>query len=131
MGLRELAEPECHELLASRVVGKPCATSQVCNESLPRCLCTTITASPSSVSAPNQRRSIACSAALPMRIAGLLHSVAKLMSAGTSSGAQTRTLRSPLRAAFDAHSARARSFTSTAHTVASGARDASVSAIAP
>jgi len=68
----------------------------------------------------------------PTRIGGLLQIVARRTSSGTSSGAATRTLPSPLVTAFAAHKARARSFTSTAHTVTSGpARRARVQAIGP
>ena len=52
-------------------------------------------------------------------------------SAGTSSGAQTWTLVSPFRSAFRRVRSRARSLVSMAHTVASGARLARASAIAP
>ena len=53
-----------------------------------------------------------------MRTGGFDQMPAKATSSGTSSGAATRTLPSPLAAAFAAHSARARALTSIAHTVA-------------
>ena len=74
---------------------------------------------------PASRRSSHAAAAraapaLPMRIGGFDQMTSKRTSAGTSSGAATTTLASPLAAAFAAHSARARSLTSTAHTVGAG-----------
>ncbi len=72
--------------------------------------------------------------ALPMRIGGFDHSSSTTRSAGTSSGGTARTLASPSRSAFARHRSSARSFTSTAHTVAAGerrrerARDRSVAA---
>ena len=56
----------------------------------------------------------------------------QISSNATSSGGDpTRTLVIPFAAAFASHRARARSFTSTAHTVASGARRAGARAIGP
>jgi hypothetical protein len=52
-------------------------------------------------------------------------------SGATESGVTQRTLVSPALAAFAAHSASARSLTSTAQTVAPGARAASTHAIGP
>jgi hypothetical protein len=48
-----------------------------------------------------------------------------------SPGVTQRTLASPAVAAFRAHSSRARSLTSTAHTAAPGERAASTQAIGP
>ena len=66
-----------------------------------------------------------------MRIGGFDQTVPNRTSSGTSSGATTVTLSMPLSAAFAAQSARARSLTSIAHTLAPGARRASVRAMAP
>ena len=69
--------------------------------------------------------------ALPMRIGGFDQMTSKRTSAGTSSGAATRMFARPLAAALAADSARARSLTSTAHTVGAGARPAMASGDRP
>ena len=77
-------------------------------------------------SRPSQRRSSSWSAALPMRMGGLLHSAANRTSPGTSSGAATRS-RWPGRSSrtFSGQRSRARSLTSIAQTAAAGFRRAS------
>jgi hypothetical protein len=75
--------------------------------------------------------SSSCIAALPTRTGGLDQIAANRTSAGTSSGRTARTLARPADAALASVSATARSFTSTAHTVAPGARVARVRAIGP
>jgi hypothetical protein len=70
-------------------------------------------------------------ACFPIRIGGFDQIARNRRSGSTSSGATTRTFASAFDAALRSHSARARAFTSTAHTVAPGARLASVRATAP
>ncbi len=66
-----------------------------------------------------------------MRTGGFDQISSKATSSGTSSGAQARTFVMRFAAALRAHRSTARRFVSTAHTVAVGARDASVKAIGP
>ena len=66
-----------------------------------------------------------------MRMGGFDQIAANRASAATSAGATTRTLVRPAASALRAQSSRARSFTSTAHTVAPGERVAMVSASGP
>ena len=68
---------------------------------------------------------------MPTRIGGFDQIEPNSTPVGTSSGVTTRTFVIAFAAAFDLHSSRARSFTSTAHTVTAGDRRAMVSAIGP
>ena len=120
-----------------RVVGWPCAFSHDCSESDPRCLCTTRWAEPPGASRSNAASRSRCRAALPMRTGGLDHTASKRtsgsrpLSSGSASTCTVCTLPSSLAAALAAHSSTARGFTSTAQTLADGARTASASATGP
>ena len=117
-------------LLAMRSTVKCCSPSQRCNESAPRCFCTTSTAVPSGVS----REQPAQQQPLQLRFADadrwvrpdrrephvLWHVVGHRGADGQSI---SRSIRSG--------QFQSRAFTSTAHTWASGDRNANVSAIAP
>lgn len=105
--------------------------SQRCRDSAPRCFATTSQASPSSSSSGSQRDSIAWSSALPTRIGGFDQIVANRSPAGTSSGSTALTLSRPSRVALCRTRSRARSFTSTAHTAASGDCSARLTAMGP
>ena len=68
---------------------------------------------------------------MPIRIGGLDQIAANWPGSSVAAGSTQRTLPSPARAALAAHRSSARSLTSTAQIVASGARDAMASAMGP
>ena len=111
--------------------GGSASASQRWSESEPRLRCTTRCALAPGASRGSQCRSIPCRTSLPTLIGGFDHSAASATSSGTSSGRTARTLSSPSRCALRRTRSRARSLTSTAHTVASGASRAIVRATGP
>ena len=116
------------------------------SESAPRFRCTTRYAAPPALSRGSQAISSVCSASLPMRIGGFDQITSNFGSAGIGSAPDTccsargapcssvcamRMRSQPLRFALPAVSSSARSFTSTAHTSASGDSIAIANATGP
>ena len=105
--------------------------SQRWSDSAPRCFATTSQAAASASRRSSHCASIACSSCLPTRIGGFDQIAPNRRSAGTSPGSAALMFVMPCRAALRRTRSRARSFTSTAHTVASGDCKARLRAIGP
>ena len=106
VNVRSLSGRLCPDAEHAIALGRPhlavdhdWASIQRCNESAPRCLCTTRTASPAGVSRGSQLCRRSWSAAFPTRTGGLDQIRSNEAEGSTSSGAETATLLRPLRGA--------------------------------